>query len=178
MHNKLLAGSRCPVRVIRFRDITSCCSDFSTRVHPDPYACGRPILSSRVSMLPIAPPGVGSHQQQWLQSALESVAAHCSECAQVVRELIERFEAHLTAGSFYSVIANMRGGSAEEVAAAIIGHEGLRGLQVGSSPLYLRHRAALKIWSCTATGSACGVCRWQKILCKLTGGLARTIGVL
>ena len=51
--------------------------------------------------------------------------------AQIVRELIERFEAHLTAGGYYSVIANMRGGSAEEVAAAILGHEGLRGLQVG-----------------------------------------------
>ena len=50
--------------------------------------------------------------------------------AQVVHELIERFEAHLTAGAYYSVIANMRGESADAVAAAIIGSPGLRGLQV------------------------------------------------
>jgi len=34
---------------------------------------------------------------------------------EVVHELIERFEAHLKAGKFYSVLANMRGNSAEEV---------------------------------------------------------------
>lgn len=66
-------------------------------------------------------PGFRSSQQ-----GAQAPAAY----AQIVRELIERFEAHLTAGNFYSVIANMRGDSAEEVAAAILGHEGLRGLQV------------------------------------------------
>lgn len=34
---------------------------------------------------------------------------------EVVHELIERFEAHLKAGKFYSVLANMRGDSAAEV---------------------------------------------------------------
>ena len=34
---------------------------------------------------------------------------------EVVHELIERFEAHLKAGKFYNVLANMRGNSAEEV---------------------------------------------------------------
>ena len=49
---------------------------------------------------------------------------------QVVHELIERFEAHLTAGNFYSVIANMRGDSADAVASSVLSSEGLRGLQV------------------------------------------------
>lgn len=48
----------------------------------------------------------------------------------MVHELIERFEAHLTAGSYFSVVANMRGDSAEAVAAAILSCEGLGGLQV------------------------------------------------
>ena len=34
---------------------------------------------------------------------------------EVVHELIERFEAHLEAGKFYNVLANMRGNSAAEV---------------------------------------------------------------
>ena len=34
---------------------------------------------------------------------------------EVVHELIERFEAHLEAGKFYNVLANMRGSSAAEV---------------------------------------------------------------
>ena len=34
---------------------------------------------------------------------------------EVVHELIERFEAHLKAGKFYNVLANMRGDSAAEV---------------------------------------------------------------
>lgn len=34
---------------------------------------------------------------------------------EVVHELIERFEAHLEAGKFYQVLANMRGDSAAEV---------------------------------------------------------------
>lgn len=34
---------------------------------------------------------------------------------EVVHELIERFEAHLKAGQFFQIQANMRGDSAEEV---------------------------------------------------------------
>lgn len=51
------------------------------------------------------------------------------ELLAIVHELIERFEAHLTAGNYYSVIANMRGESAEEVAGKILASERLRGLQ-------------------------------------------------
>lgn len=57
----------------------------------------------------------------------------------IVHELIERFEAHLTAGSFYSAVANMRGDSAEDVAARVLACEGLRGLQGPTvSPVYTR----------------------------------------
>lgn len=48
----------------------------------------------------------------------------------VVHELIERFEAHLKADKFYSVIANMRGKSTQDVASKICNHSSvLRGLQ-------------------------------------------------
>ena len=48
---------------------------------------------------------------------------------QIVHELIERFDAHLKADKFYSVIANMRGESPEQVATLLMKAEGLRGLQ-------------------------------------------------
>lgn len=46
----------------------------------------------------------------------------------IVHELIERFDAHLKAEQFYSVIANMRGSSAEEVATLLL-NSGVGGLQ-------------------------------------------------
>ena len=55
----------------------------------------------------------------------------------IVRELIERFDAHLKAEQFYSVIANMRGESPEAVATLLLQQEGLRGLQGPTvSPVY------------------------------------------
>jgi len=57
----------------------------------------------------------------------------------IVHELIERFEAHLTAGGYYSAIANMRGESAKEVAGRILACEELGGLQGPTiSPVYKR----------------------------------------
>ena len=47
----------------------------------------------------------------------------------IVHELIERFDAHLKAEQFYSVIANMRGDSPEDVATLLLKAEGLQGLQ-------------------------------------------------
>ncbi|KAL6760653.1 ATP phosphoribosyl transferase [Haematococcus lacustris] len=55
----------------------------------------------------------------------------------VVHELIERFDAHLKAEQYYSVIVNMRGSSAEEVAACLLQAPGLQGLQGPTiSPVY------------------------------------------
>lgn len=54
----------------------------------------------------------------WSQGALVANRRALKErpgLLEVVHELIERFEAHLKAGKFYSVLANMRGNSAEEV---------------------------------------------------------------
>lgn len=48
---------------------------------------------------------------------------------EVVHELIERLEAHLTAEKFYSVIANMRGTSAADVSERLLKNELLGGLQ-------------------------------------------------
>ena len=81
-----------------------------------------------------------SHHSRSNTPGLMCQGAH-TRPRQVVRELIERFEAHLTAGEYYSVVANMRGDSAEEVAAAILGNDGLRGLQVTTS-------SAEKTFSC------------------------------
>lgn len=47
----------------------------------------------------------------------------------IVHELIERFDAHLKAEEFYSVIANMRGESPDAVAKLLLKAEGLQGLQ-------------------------------------------------
>lgn len=58
---------------------------------------------------------------------------------ELVHELIERLEAHLVAESFYSVIANMRGESAEEVSGRLLDSELLGGLQGPTvSPVYTR----------------------------------------
>jgi ATP phosphoribosyltransferase len=46
-----------------------------------------------------------------------------------VHELIERFDGHLKAEQYYSVIANMRGESPEQVATLLIESGGLVGLQ-------------------------------------------------
>ena len=48
---------------------------------------------------------------------------------QIVHELIERFDGHLKAEQYYSVIANMRGESAEQVATLLMTSGGLVGLQ-------------------------------------------------
>ncbi|GMH39042.1 hypothetical protein BSKO_06940 [Bryopsis sp. KO-2023] len=48
---------------------------------------------------------------------------------EVTKELIERFDAHLKANDFYSIVANMRGSSAKEVAKKLLGAESLTGLQ-------------------------------------------------
>jgi len=55
----------------------------------------------------------------------------------VVHELLERLDAHLKAEEYYSVIANMRGNSPEEVAALLMAQPGLQGLQGPTiSPVY------------------------------------------
>ena len=54
----------------------------------------------------------------WSQGALVANRRALKErpgLLEVVHELIERFEAHLEAGKFYSVLANVRGDSAKEV---------------------------------------------------------------
>jgi ATP phosphoribosyltransferase len=52
------------------------------------------------------------------------------EVLDTVHELLERFEAHLTAQSQFTVVANMRGSSPEEVAERILNHTNFPGLQV------------------------------------------------
>ncbi len=55
----------------------------------------------------------------------------------IVHELIERFDAHLKAEKFYSVVANMRGESPEAVAQLLLECESLKGLQGPTiSPVY------------------------------------------
>jgi ATP phosphoribosyltransferase len=56
---------------------------------------------------------------------------------EVVHELLERFEAHLKAENFYSVVANMRGSSPGEVAQKLLDSPGLGGLSGPTiSPVY------------------------------------------
>ena len=46
----------------------------------------------------------------------------------MVHELIERFDGHLKAEQYYSVVANMRGSSPAAVATMLVMSEELRGL--------------------------------------------------
>ncbi|KAK9826505.1 hypothetical protein WJX81_007753 [Elliptochloris bilobata] len=57
----------------------------------------------------------------------------------LVHELIERLEAHLTAELYYSVVANMRGDSPADVAERVLACPGLQGLQGPTvSPVFSR----------------------------------------
>ncbi|KAI5555051.1 hypothetical protein POPTR_019G057200v4 [Populus trichocarpa] len=47
----------------------------------------------------------------------------------ITKEILERFEAHLRAGGQFTVTANMRGSSTEEVAARVLSQPSLSGLQ-------------------------------------------------
>lgn len=61
------------------------------------------------------------------------------EVLAAAREMLERFEAHLRAAEHYTIIANMRGNSPEEVAQKVFGQPGLGGLQGPTiSRVYLR----------------------------------------
>lgn len=55
----------------------------------------------------------------------------------IVKELIERFEAHLKATKYFSVISNMKGTSAEKVAQTLSQSKELAGLEGPTiSPVY------------------------------------------
>lgn len=59
------------------------------------------------------------------------------ELLQIAKELIERFDAHLKAEGFYSVIANLRGSSSEAVAERLLATDTLAGLDGPTiSPVY------------------------------------------
>lgn len=61
------------------------------------------------------------------------------EVLTIAKEMLERFEAHLRATEHYTIIANMRGASAEEVAQKVFTQPDLGGLQGPTiSPVYLR----------------------------------------
>ncbi len=62
-----------------------------------------------------------------------------SDVLAIAYELLERFEAHLRASAHYTVIANIRGASPEEVAQKVFDQPNLGGLQGPTiSPVYLR----------------------------------------
>lgn len=81
-------------------------------------------------------------------------------------ELIERLEAHLTADKYYSVIANMRGSSAEEVSKRLLDVPGLAGLSVsGARPWQGRGRSG------AAAGRPCAALGW--VACLVLGSPAQ-----
>lgn len=78
------------------------------------------------------------------------------ELLAVVHELIERFEAHLKADQFYSVIANMRGSSPEEVATQLLECEGLKGLQGPTiSPVFTMNPDTSQVEHCFYAAAIC-----------------------
>ena len=98
---------------------TTRASVFPARPAPPPYTdhlpSSRPLkqpppaaFSSRLPLPPPPPPPQG--------------------LLEICHELLERLEAHLTANAYYSVIANMRGGSAAEVSLRLLQNAELAGL--------------------------------------------------
>jgi ATP phosphoribosyltransferase len=84
----------------------------------------------------------------------------------IVRELIERLDAHLKAEEFYSVIANMRGDAPEDVAAVLLAEEGLRGLQGPTiSPVYSALPAASNGNGGGGKGGASHQGFWAAVIC-------------
>jgi ATP phosphoribosyltransferase len=67
------------------------------------------------------------------------------EVLDVAHELLERFEAHLTAHGQFTVVANMRGSSAEEVAERILEHTDFPGLQVLQRYTCVGHKEVIVI---------------------------------
>ncbi|CAF2040831.1 BnaA09g14970D [Brassica napus] len=64
-----------------------------------------------------------------------------------VHEILERLEAHLKADGQFTVVANMRGNSAEEVAERVLSQPSLSGLQQGPtiSPVYCKQDGKVSI---------------------------------
>ena len=96
---------------------TSCATVASSQPHPSsPHPClslvaGVTLRENNLKELE------GGHIL-WSQGVLVANRRALKErpgLLEVVHELIERFEAHLEAGKFYNVLANMRGNSAAEV---------------------------------------------------------------
>jgi ATP phosphoribosyltransferase len=72
------------------------------------------------------------------------------EVLKIAKELLERFEAHLRAAEHQTVIANMRGRSAEEVANRIFTQTDLGGLQGPTiSPVYQREATHINWFAIT-----------------------------
>jgi ATP phosphoribosyltransferase len=72
------------------------------------------------------------------------------EVLAAAQELLERFEAHLRATDHYTIIANMRGQSPEEVARKVFEKSELGGLQGPTiSPIYLREPQETNWYSVT-----------------------------
>jgi ATP phosphoribosyltransferase len=68
------------------------------------------------------------------------------EVLDTAHELLERLEAHLTAQSQFTVVANMRGNSPEEVAERILNHTNFPGLQGPTvSPVYTKTSGSVKV---------------------------------
>ncbi|CAM6039455.1 unnamed protein product [Sphagnum compactum] len=68
------------------------------------------------------------------------------EVLDTAHELLERFEAHLTAQSQFTVVANIRGSSPEEVAERILNHTNFPGLQGPTvSPVYTKTSGSVKV---------------------------------
>lgn len=66
----------------------------------------------------------------------------------IVREFLDRLDAHLKAEGYFSVVANMRGTSPQEIATKLIHSKGLAGLEGPTiSPVYSRKEAQPDVYA-------------------------------
>ncbi len=103
-----------------------------------------------------------------------------------MHELIERFDGHLKAEQFYSVIANMRGDSPEAVAEVLLQAPGLQGLQVGveggQGALCVLGCGCWLCWAPIAAAVAVVLSRWDCRACRwrvrgVRGGAVLLVGL-
>jgi ATP phosphoribosyltransferase len=88
----------------------------------------------------------------------------------VAREMLERFEAHLRATEHYTIIANVRGGSPEEVAQKVFNQPNLGGLQGPTiSRVYLRDQADTDWYAITIVVRKAGL-HWAVEQLRAIGG--------
>lgn len=127
------------VRIFLNRDAGAWCLS----LHPFPFSCpaccqGTTLRENNLKMIE----GGRILNSEGVLVASRKALLSKPGLLQLVKELIERLEAHLTAENYYSVIANFVGQKPEQIASRLLEAPGLQGLAGPTiSPVYVKGQA-------------------------------------